>query len=157
MAAIALFASGLTSIGCSTESRHRVIVYDQPWASSAAVRNLWCAPELRTACAQQAKEAELDFPSRLSKAFRAAPECATVAFVVLSEHQDGSKGLESKLLKNPGSMYWRLRVDFRPGLPRQAFTLGPGEGSVRNEGDDAEHEVSYVCEAAKNNGVLDVW
>jgi hypothetical protein len=156
-AAVALLTFGLTSTGCSTVSRHRVIVYDQPWSSAAAVQNLWCAPELRTACAQQAREAELDFPGKLSKAFRSAPECMTVAFVVLSDDHNGSKDLESKLSKNPGSTYWRLRVDFRPGLPRQPFTLGPGTGSARNGGDDAEHEVSYICEAAKNNGVSDYW
>ena len=156
-AAVALLMFGLTSIGCSTESRHRVIVYDHPWSSAAAVQNLWCAPELRTSCAQQAREEELDFPSKLSKAFRATPECVTVEFVVSSDDHNGSKDLESKLSKNPGLTCWRLRVDFRPGLPRQPFTLGPGTGSARNEGDDAEHEVSYICETAKNNGVLSYW
>jgi hypothetical protein len=157
MGSSALLAIGLSSIACSTESRHRVIVYDQAWSSAAAVKNLWCAPQLRTACERQAREEELSFPDTLSRAFRSAPECATVAFLVLSENDKSSEELKDRLSRDPGSVYWRLQVDFQPGLTRQGFTLGPGTDPARNGGDDAEHEVSFICKAAKDNGVMATW
>jgi hypothetical protein len=152
----ALLAFLLISMGCSTKSRHRVIIYDHSWSSDAAVKNLWCAPQLSKACAQQSREAELSLSNRLPRAFGAAPECANVSFLILSADDKNSSELERKL-KNPGSVYWRLRVDFHPGLKMQPFTLGPGEKSSLVGGDDAEHDAAFICTSAKNNGVTAVW
>jgi hypothetical protein len=143
-------------IACTTSSRHRVIVYDHSWSSAAAVKNLWCAPQLRKACAQQATVAEQDFTNRLPRAFSEEPACANVSFVVYSTETANTAELENKL-KMQVSVYWRLRVDFRPGLPRQPFTLGAGEETPLIEGDDTEHNASLICTAAKHNGVIDYW
>src|SRR5258708_24061408 len=99
----------VTLAACSTESRHRAIVYDQSWSSAAGVKNLWCVPELRASCEREARETELDFSKRLSTAFRALPQCATVQLLVLSGSDKGSKELEDKLARNARSEYWRLR------------------------------------------------
>jgi hypothetical protein len=68
-----------------------------------------------------------------------------------------SQELERGLASNAGSHYWRLRVDFRPGLTKQPFLLGSGKDSPRIEGDDAEHDAAYICKAAKNNKVTATW
>lgn len=140
----------LTLAACSTKSRHRIIIYDQSWSSAAGVKNLWCAAEYKAACERQAREAELDFSKRLSTAFRTSPECATVQFLVSPENKN-SKDLEDRLA------YWRLQVDFRPGLTQQPFSLGLGRDKPLIGGDDAEHEADFICEAAKNNGVVAIW
>jgi len=142
---------------CSTESRHRIIVYDQPWSSEAGVKNLWCAAEQSADCKRQAREAEIDFSKRLSRAFHEAPECKTVQFIILAGDQKNSNELEDRLDKNAGSEYWRLRVDFGPGLTKQLFTLGLGKGKASVGGDDAEHSAAFICEAAKNNGITAIW
>jgi hypothetical protein len=80
--------------GCSTESRHRIIVYDQPWSAAAGPRNIRCAPELRESCNLEAKEGEAEFSKRLTTAFRAAPECATVQLLIDSGSDQESKELE---------------------------------------------------------------
>src|SRR5258708_38326648 len=60
----------VTLAACSTESRHRTIVYDQQWSSAAGVKNLRCVPELRASCERQARETEATFSKTLSTAFR---------------------------------------------------------------------------------------
>src|SRR6266576_4808302 len=95
----------LTLTACSSESRHRIIIYDQSWSSAAGVKNLWCVPELRASCEREARETEVDFSKRLSTAFRTSPECATVQFLVSLGSDKGSKELEDKLARNAGSEY----------------------------------------------------
>ena len=147
--------------GCSTESRHRIIVYDQPWSAAAGPRNIRCAPELRESCNLEAKEGEAEFSKRLTTAFRAAPECATVQLLIDSGSDQESKELEKNLTKNLRGEYWRLRVDYHPELDRQPFYLSPGNASPLDRplvgGDDAEHNAAFICTAAKNNGIIDVW
>jgi hypothetical protein len=152
----ALLVLVLNLTACSSELRHRVVVYDHSWSRAAAVRNLWCAPVLSKACAQQATEAEQDFSNKLPRAFREEPECHNVSFVAFSADDANAATLESEL-KTQGSVYWRLRVNFGPGLPRQPFSLGAGEETPRIEGDDAEHDSAFICTAVKNNGVIDIW
>jgi hypothetical protein len=150
----------LALAGCSTEHRHRIIVYDQPWAAAAGPKNIWCAPELRESCNLEAKEGAAELSKRLMTAFRAAPECETVQLLIDSGSDGESKDLEEKLAKNPWGEYWRLRVDYHPELDRQPFDLSPGNAHPLDRplvgGDDAEHNAAFICTAAKNNGVPDV-
>jgi hypothetical protein len=136
----------LVSAGCSTESRHRTILYDEAWSSAAAVRNLTCAPDFRISCERDARDEERNFFKSLSAAFQNAPECRTVRFTTSTSDA-----------AHAASGYWRLRVDFRPRLERQPFTLGRGTGHPTIGGDDAEHDVAYICNAVKNNGVTAIW
>jgi hypothetical protein len=147
----------LAVAGCSTESRHRTIIYDESWSSAAAVRNLSCAPDLQKSCEQEARDEESSFSKKLSAAFRASPKCRTVGLIVLVPGASDAKDVEDRLERNVGSQYWRLRVDFHPRLPTQTFDLGPGTDRPRIGGDDAEHNTAYICEAAKNNGVTAIW
>jgi hypothetical protein len=135
------------------DSRHRIIVYDQPWSSSAGVNNLICVPEIKGSCEREAKESELDFSKRLPAAFSFAEECKTVQFVIDS---NDNEQLKDSLTQN-ASEYWRLRVDFHPRFERQPFTLGPGMGRPLIWGGDTEHDADFICKAAKNNGVIDIW
>jgi hypothetical protein len=64
----------VTLAACSTESRHRTIIYDQQWSSAAGVKNLWCVPELRASCERQVRKTEATFSKTLSTAFRTSPE-----------------------------------------------------------------------------------
>jgi len=154
LASLALANSG----ACNTESRHRIIVYDQPWSSAASAKNRWCSTEVLASCFQEGKSEELDFTKRLATAFSITPECATVQFLILSGNDKNSNELEGKLEKNVGSEYWRLRVDFHPELSGQPFDLRMGNSSNGGiGGDDAEHSTAFMCKAAKNNGVIDVW
>ena len=89
--------------------------------------------------------------------FRRSPECNTVQFDAMRGGDESSRSLERKLESNPNSVYWRLRVDLRPGLPQQPYELGPGVERARVEGDDAEHTVPFMCNAVKNNGVVSAW
>jgi hypothetical protein len=147
----------LTLIACSTESRHRTVLYDQEWSRAAGVKNLYCAPEFRESCDLRARETEEAFSKSLSAAFRASPECANVQLLVASGSDKNFEELWRRLATDKNSQYWRLRVDFRPGLTRQPFLLGLGQNTPRTEGDDAEHEAAYICKAAKNNGVTAIW
>jgi hypothetical protein len=150
-------ASILCLAGCSTENRHRVVIYDQLWSSSAGVKNYVCAPELRTSCAQKARSDEGAFAERLAAAFRSSPDCATVQFDLVRGPDERSRDIQRKLEINSHNEYWRLRVDFRPGLSNQPYQLGPGVERARIGGDDAEHTAPFMCKAAKNNGVISVW
>ena len=154
---LVLTTIALTLTACSAESRHRIIIYDQSWSSAAGVKNLLCIPELRASCEREARETEMDFSKRLSTAFHASPQCATVQFLVSSGSDKGSKELEDKLTRNAGSEYWRLRVDFHPRLPKQPCSLGPGNNDALVGCDDAEHDAAFICEAAKHNGVTAIW
>ena len=142
--------------GC-TGSRHRIVVYDQAWSSAAAVRNLHCAPEVSTSCEQESRETEAKFSKSLPAAFKAAPECATVQFLVLSESEPNAREIEDSLTKDTSGKYWRLRVDFHPRLSRQPFSLGQGKDNGLVGGEDAEHNAAFICDAAKNNWVSDIW
>jgi hypothetical protein len=102
---------------------------------------------VKACCEREAKESESDFSKRLPTAFRIASECATVQFVVADEND---KELEH-------NEYWRLRVDFHPRLERERFTLGLRKDKPIIAGDDAERNADFICKAAKNNGVLDIW
>jgi hypothetical protein len=157
LVSLALSTIALTITACSTESRHRIIIYDQSWSSAAGVKNLWCVPELHASCEREARETEADFSKRLSTAFRASPQCATVQFLVSSGSDKGSKELEDKLARNAGPEYWRLRVDFHPRLRKQPCSLGRGNNDPLVGCDDAEHDAAFICEAAKNNGVTAIW
>jgi len=87
-ARILLFISGrclLIQGRNSTESRHRTIIYDQPWSSAAGVRNLVCAPDWKSSCDREAKEDEAAFSKTLPGAFRAAAECKTVQLIVAQD------------------------------------------------------------------------
>jgi hypothetical protein len=146
---LALTTIALSLTACSTESRHRIIIYDQPWSSAAGVKNLWCVAEQRASCERQARETEVEFSKRLSTAFRASPECATVQLLISSRSDKSSGELEDRLARNAGSEYWKLRVDFRPGLKTQPFALGLGKDNPRIEGDDAEHSAAFICKLPK--------
>jgi hypothetical protein len=141
----------------SVESRHRIIIYDHSWSSAAGVNNLWCVPELRASCDRQALQAESELKDKLSRAFRVAPECANVDFVIASQDEAEFKKLEDESATSAGPLYWRLRVDMHPGLTAQPFNLGPGLRRPLVGGDDAEHSASYICEAAKKNGITYNW
>jgi hypothetical protein len=151
---VALSVISLSITSCNTESRHRIIVYDQSWSNAAGVKNLVCSPEMRASCEREARESESDFSKRLPAAFRVANECKTVQFIVSS---DDSKELEDSLTKNVGSRYWILRVDFHPRLENQPYTLGSGRDTPLVGGDDAEHNADFICRAAKHNGVIATW
>ena len=151
---LVVLTTALSLTSCSTAHRHRVIVYDQPWSSDAGVRNLWCAPQLKVACAERALREETAFSQRLAIALSSVPECATVSFTSLNGR---NADLARELKANPHYQYWRLRVDFHPGMDHQPYTLGPGEDRSRIGGDDAEHTAEFMCKAVKNNGVISVW
>ena len=138
--------SVLASNGCSTESRHRTILYDELWSNDAGVKNFACVPDLRAACEREARDGERDFSKTLSTIFHAAPECRTVDFRPLTADAVHAE-----------PEYWRLRIDFRPRLERQPFELGPGTDRPRIGGDDAAHSADYICKAVKNNGVTAIW
>jgi hypothetical protein len=78
---------------------------------------------------------------------------------ILISKEEGShpEGLAAKFANVMGSGYWRLRVDFRPGLTSQPFTLGAAKSIPRIAGDDVEHSAAYICNAAKANGVTAIW
>jgi hypothetical protein len=154
---LASTAIAFTLAACSTASRHRTIIYDQPWSSAASVKNLVCVPEQRASCEQRARETEMAFSKTLSTTFRTSPECATVQFLISKEEGSLSDGLAAKLANVMGSGYWRLRVDFRPGLTSQPFTLGLAKSVPRIAGDDVEHSAAFICNAAKANGVTAIW
>jgi hypothetical protein len=147
----------LTLMACSTESRYGTVLYDQEWSRAAGLKNLYCAPELRESCDRQAIETEGAFSKSLSAAFRASPECANVQFLIASGNDKNFEELWHRLATDKNSQYWRLRVDFRPGLIHQPFLLALGQNTPRIEGDDAEHEAAYICKTAKNNGVTAIW
>lgn len=140
--AIAVLSSG----GCSTESRQRTIVYDEGWSRAAAFKNLVCSPDAQASCEREAQDGERGFAESLSVAFHASPKCRTVQFLKLAA---GVPIVRSD--------YWRLRVDFHPRLTTQPFELGLGTERPRIGGDDVEHNVAYICEAVKNNGVTAIW
>jgi hypothetical protein len=139
---IAVFALA----GCSNESRHEIIIYDEAWSSAAAVRNLICVPDLKVSCEREAREGEQNFSRNLLAAFQASPKCETVRLLTLTLNSASAT-----------SDYWRLRVDFHPRLKMQPFELGRGNDRPRIGGDDAEHNAAYICEAVKNNGVTAIW
>jgi hypothetical protein len=91
--------------GCSTESRHRTIIYDEAWSSAAAVRNLSCVPDMQRSCEREAREGESSFSKKLSAAFHASPKCQTVQFVVLATGSSNAKDLEDRLARSVGSEY----------------------------------------------------
>jgi len=132
--------------GCSTELRHRTVLYDEGWSNDAAARNLICAPELRESCEQEARVEERKFFAKLSSAFSSTPECQTVALMKLTS---------DTVRSNPG--YWRLAVDYHPRVAGQPFDLNRGMKRGYIEGDNAEREVDYICKAVKNNGVMAYW
>jgi hypothetical protein len=68
-------------------------------------------------------------------------------------NEKNSAELEQRLARNAGGEYWRLRVDFHPRVPY----LGSGTDKPAIGGDDVEHDAAYICEAAKHNGVMDLW
>jgi hypothetical protein len=145
VASLLLAITSLSLAACSTESRHRTIIYDQPWSSAAGVRNLVCAPDWKSSCEREAREDEAAFSKKLPEAFRAAAECKTVQLIIAQD------------TTNAAADYWRLRVDFHPRLPKQPFYLGSGTDKLTIGGDDAEHNAAYICEAVKHNGVTAVW
>src|ERR1700679_750704 len=74
---VALLALG----GCSTESRHRTIVYDEAWSNAAALKNLLCSADTQASCEREAKDRQRSFAESLSAAFHASPQCRTVQFL----------------------------------------------------------------------------
>jgi hypothetical protein len=145
----------LTVTACSTEGRHRTIIFDQTWSSDAAVRNLSCVPDQSESCAREARDSELAFARKRSTAFLATPECATVRLIVPASSQDKARGDGNNAAKDDA--YWTLRVDFRPRVTSQPFTLGHDDDHTRIGGDDAEHSSAFICKAVKNNGVTAIW
>jgi hypothetical protein len=148
--------------GCGSERRHRIVVYDEPWSIAAGKRNIICAPELRASCDREAIGGTANLSDTLSSSFMMTPECATVQLVVLAGDDKGSQDLQTQLSTDhwkfgDGYKYWRLRVDYHPELSQQPFYLGPGLENAIAEGDDAEHEVAFICEAAKQNGANEYW
>jgi hypothetical protein len=134
------------------------MILDQSWSSAAAVKNLWCDPELRACCNKEALDAELAYSKRLPEAFREEPKCATVEFLISSASAEDSAKLEGKQVFEGGPKYWRLRLDFHPGQEKQSpFHLWAGKSTLRISGSDTEHSAAYICEAAKNNGIMDIW
>lgn len=150
--------AALGATGCSTSSRDRIVVYDQKFAISAGPRNRWCSSQSKTSCDEEAEAEEAAFLEELGNAFRSAPECSKVQFLVDSGEGNDHTELERKLKQNPASRYWRLRVDFHPVLNRQPFDLSPGTAARPGlGGDDAQHQVGWICEVVKRNGVADYW
>jgi hypothetical protein len=107
-----------------------------------------CVPEQRATCKQRARDMEVAFSKTLATTFRASPECATVQFLVSNEESSLPEGLAARFANVMGSGYWGLRVDFRPGLTSQPFTLGLAKSVPRIAGDDVEHSAAYICKAA---------
>jgi hypothetical protein len=97
------------------------------------------------------------FSKTLSTTFHTSPDCATVQFLISREESSFSDGLAARLANVIGSGYWRLRVDFRPGLTSQPFTLGLAKSVPRIAGDDVEHSAAFICNATKANGVTAIW
>jgi hypothetical protein len=157
VALLVFMTAALSLVACSTEARHRIIVYDQTWSSAAGVQNLVCAPDWKLPCEREAREDEEAFLQKLPQAFRAAPECKHVQLLVAQGNGTNSTELDERLAKNARAEYWRLRVDFHPRQASQPFTLGSGTDKPEIGGDDVEHSVAYICEAAKHNGVTAYW
>lgn len=147
--------------GCKSERRHRIVVYDEPWSIAAGKKSIICAPKLRASCDQEAIDGASKLPGTLSSAFMTTHECATVQLVVLVGDDKGSQDLQTQLSTDrwkfgDGYKYWRLRVDYHPELSQQPFSLGPGLEKAIVGGDDAEHEVAFICKAAKQE-LHDYW
>jgi hypothetical protein len=151
----ALILGVLSVTSCNVDSRHRIIVYDQPWSSAAAVQNLVCADDQKAACEAEAKQGLVKLTENLPAIFRDATECRTVQFLVASP--DADEQLKEALNTNRGNTYWLLRIDFHPRLQRQPFSLGPGMERPDIGGDDVEQNADFICKAAKHNGVIGIW
>jgi hypothetical protein len=123
-----------------------VVVYDQQWSRAAGVTALQCAPEIRDACQKEAREDEASFQNALSTAFKAAPECKDVEFIVDSGADPAKK-----------PHYWRLRVDYRPRLNDQVFSLRAGTNAPLIGNGNANDIIKFVCKTSKNNGVVMIW
>ena len=142
---------------CSTDLRERTVVYDENYASAAAVKNLWCAPERRASCAREAVEAEASYLRRMQSVFQATPECSTVHFVVLSGNGADARAWAKKLEGTWRNDSLWLRVNFSPRLQNQPFDLGQGTGRGLIGGYDVGANAAYICEAVKHNGVTWYW
>ena len=148
--------------GCSSENRHRVVVYDQDWSAARGKTNIRCSPELRASCDKEALEGAAKLPETLSAEFRATPECSTVQLFVMAGEDKSSQELQKSLNENDwklgqGYRYWRLRVDYHPELPKQPFSIGHGNGKGSGGGDDVENDAAFICELVKHNGVEFWW
>ena len=86
----------------------------------------------------------------------ATPECRDVKLQVDS----GEKQLIRPEYLTPTNKQeiWKLLIEYRPTILGQSFTLRDPEGIAVGGGEaDAQQMVSFVCESAKHNGVLDIW
>ena len=159
VAALVLTMACFIMEACSAGTHQpTVVVYDQQWSRAAGVTALQCAPEIRDACQKEAREDEASFQNELSTAFKAAPECKGVEFIVDSGSDQLAKAKDGSFISAKKHGYWRLRVDFRPRLNDQVFTLGVGTSTPHITGNgDADHIMKFVCETSKKNGVVMTW
>jgi hypothetical protein len=108
---------------------------------------------LEVACEREAREGEATLSKKLLEAFATAPECANVQLLISNETDPASDQSEKRLRSD----HWRLRVDFRPRLLQQPFSLDREGGKSYIGGDDVEHNADFICEAATHNGVTAIW
>jgi len=165
-----LFAARMLTIACCTmmvscRSRRwsNVVVYDEQWSRAAGIANLNCAPTVREACQTEAIEDEVSFSKALSSAFQISPECKGTEFIVDSAVGSDPQGIKDHRLLVRKATYWRLRVDYRPRLIAQPFSLDLTGGSkdfsrLGGGGESlAKDMMTFACEMSKGNGVLNYW
>ena len=143
--------------GCSRTHQPISVVYDQHWSSAAGVAALQCVPEIRDACQKEAREDEAGFLRTLRTAFEAAPECKDVEFIVNSGVDQPPKTKDGHLTPATKGGYWTLRVDYRPKLTVQVFSLRAGTNAPLIGNGSANDIIKFVCKVSKNNGVVMIW
>jgi hypothetical protein len=143
-------------VGACTSRTHQpiLVVYDQQWSRAAGVAALQCVPEIRDSCQKEAREDGANFANTLSIAFKAAPECQGVEFIVDSGLPKPKMALS---LHRSDTTYWTLRVDYRPKLTVQVFSLRAGTNAPLVGNGNANDIIKFVCKASKNNGVVMIW
>ncbi len=142
---------------CSPRTHQTIVVYDQEWSSATGVAALQCVPEIRDACQKEAREDEAGFLRTLQAAFEAAPECKDVEFIVNSGVDQPPKTKDGHLTPATKSGYWTLRVDYRPKLTVQVFSLRAGTNAPLIGNGNANDIIKFVCKVSKNNGVVMIW
>jgi hypothetical protein len=162
-----LFTAHMLTIACCTmmvsctSVRPNVVVYDEQWSRAAGIANLNCAPTIREPCQTEAIADVVSFSKALSSAFQISPECKGVEFIVDSAVGSDPQGLKDHLLLVRKATYWRLRVDYRPRLIAQPFSLdligGGGKPSRSGGESSAKDMMTFACKMSKSNGVVDYW
>jgi hypothetical protein len=84
-ASLVLTTAALGAVACSTESRHRTVIYDQTWSRAAGVRNLFCAPDLKSSCEREAREDEAPFQESFPQPFERLPNVRPLSLSLLRQ------------------------------------------------------------------------